>query len=181
MYEPATGHYPWLKKNVRFNSFTSLSLSACSKIGGKGWPDAFLKYSVLVADPGMTPTMLSQVRKDLPGRKLVAYTCMGWAYVSQPCTNCTGTKCSGCPSARCVDTLDADGKPYWNANFTVRNLNDNRPICPFGGLNNAVVPVATWIPNVESVAAMVKFHEERTLIGYDGIYIDDYMTSYYGP
>lgn len=44
-----------------------------------------------------------------------------------------------------------------------------------------MVPVATWIPNVESVAAMVKFHEERTLIGYDGIYIDDYMTSYYGP
>ena len=108
---------------------------------------------------------------------------MSWAYVSQPCTNCTGAKCSGCPGGRCVDTLDKAGKPYWNESYNVRNLYDGRPICPFGGLHNPrgeVTPVAAWIPNREGVEAMVRFHTEVTLQGYDGIYVDDYMTSFYG-
>ena len=99
---------------------------------------------------------------------------MAWAYVETPCTNCTTGKCTGCPSSRCVSN-----QPGWSDNFTVRNLNDNKPICPFGGVGNAVVPVATWIPSAASVAAMVSYHLNVTTVGYDGIYIDDYMSSYY--
>ena len=43
-------------------------------VGGKLWPESFLKYSVLVADPGLTAAMIATIRKDLPGRKIVAYT-----------------------------------------------------------------------------------------------------------
>ena len=42
-----------------------------------------------------------------------------------------------------------------------------------------VVPVATWIPSQGSVDAMVRYHTDHTIQGYDGIYIDDYMSSYY--
>ena len=78
-----------------------------------GWPSKFLKYSVLVADPGMAPSTLAKIRQALPGRKLLAYTCMSWAGVKEPCTNCTGEYCSGCPQELCVDRLDAQGEPYW--------------------------------------------------------------------
>jgi hypothetical protein len=149
------------------------------EINSKGWPQTFFKYSTIVVNPGLKPEVLAQVRKDLPGRKLVAYTCMGWAYVSQPCTNCTGSKCSGCPNSRCVDTVDASGAPYWNETWNVRNLHDGRPICPFGGLHNPIDPVAAWIPQRESVEAMVRFHKEKTVVGYDGIYIDDFFSSFY--
>ena len=151
------------------------------EVGGKGWPQDFLKYSVLVANPGFKPSVLQRIRDDLPGARVVAYTCMSWAYVSQPCTNCTGAGCSGCPGGRCVDRNDAAGKPYWNASWNVRNLHDGRPICPFGGLHHKVVPVAAWIPQKESVEAMVRFHAEVTVQGYDGLYLDDYMSSFYGP
>jgi hypothetical protein len=138
-------------------------------IGGKRWPSEFLKYSILVADPGLTPAQLAVVRRDLPGRKLIAYTCMGWAYVQTPCTNCTGPKCSGCPGSRCVDRLDSAGRPYWNSSYNVRNRHDGKAICPFGHLHSAVTPVAAWIPTRESVDAMVRFHSEVTLLGYDGV------------
>ena len=145
------------------------------------WPAAYLKYEILIANPGFSNATLAKIRSDLPGAKLVAYTCFAWAYVTAPCTNCTGSKCSGCPSSRCVDRLDAQGQPYWNANWTVRNLNDNRPICPFGGTHHEVVPVAAWIPSEASVAAMVRFHAEHTVVGYDGIYVDDFHSSFYAP
>ena len=45
----------------------------------KDWPHKWLKYSVLVVNPGLKPAVLAGMRRDLPGRKLVAYTCMGWA------------------------------------------------------------------------------------------------------
>lgn len=60
-----------------------------------GWPHDYLKYSVLVADPGFDNDTLSIVRRALPNASLVAYTCMSWVYSSQPCTNCTGEKCAG--------------------------------------------------------------------------------------
>ena len=90
----------------------------------KDWPQRWLKYDILVTDPGINNASLAQIRKDLPHARLVAYTCMGWAYVRAPCTNCTGDRCSGCPGSRCVDREDATGKSYWNDNFTVRNLHD---------------------------------------------------------
>lgn len=151
-----------------------------TEMNAPDWPASFLKYDLLVANPGLTPDVLQKLRADLPGIKLVAYTCMGWAYVSQPCTNCTTSKtqrCVGCPSSRCVDTVDDVGKPYWNESWNLRNLHDNRPICPYGGLNNKVDPVAAWIPQADSVSAMVRFHVEKTLVGYDGIYIDGEITS----
>ena len=94
---------------------------------------------------------------------------MGWAYVRQPCTNCTGAKCNGCPGSRCVDRLDAAGKPYWKDSYNVRNLRDGKAICPFGHLHSEVVPVAAWVPMQESVDAMVRFHTEVTITGYDGV------------
>ena len=149
-------------------------------INGKDWPQRWYKYDILVADPGLKNASLAQIRKDLPRVRIVAYTCMGWVYVSAPCANCTGNRCSGCPGLRCIDRVDTTGKSYWNLNFTVRNLHDGRPICPFGGLNNEVTPVATWIPSKESVEAMVRYHKDHTVVGYDGIYVDDYRSSYYG-
>eukprot|EP01043_Picozoa_sp_COSAG02_P006575 COSAG02_NODE_188_length_30307_cov_341.858746_14_plen_411_part_00 len=138
-------------------------------VSSTGWPAKFLKYGVLVVDPGLNASILTKIRRDLPGRKLVAYTCMGWAYVRLPCTNCTGVKCSGCPGSRCVDRLDYQGKPYWNDSYNVRNLHDGKAICPFGHLHSKVEPVAAWIPMKESVDAMVRFHTEVTLAGYDGV------------
>ena len=146
----------------------------------KDWPQRWHKYDILVADPGLNNSSLAQIRKDLPHARIVAYTCMGWVYISAPCTNCTGNRCSGCPGLRCIDRVDATGKSYWNLNFTVRNLHDGKPICPFGGLNHEVTPVATWIPTKESVEAMVRYHKDYTVVGYDGIYVDDYRSSYYG-
>jgi hypothetical protein len=138
-------------------------------VGSREWPAKFLKYGVLVADPGLSQSVLTKIRRDLPGRKLIAYTCMGWAYVRQPCTNCTGSRCVGCPGSRCVDRLDSAGKPYWKDSYNVRNLHDGKAICPFGHLNSQVEPVAAWIPMKESVDAMVRFHTEVTLAGYDGV------------
>lgn len=140
-----------------------------AELGSKEWPVKYLKYGVLVADPGLSQTVLAKIRRDLPGRKLVAYTCMSWAYVRQPCTNCTGDRCSGCPGSRCVDRLDSAGKSYWNDSYNVRNLHDGKAICPFGHLHAKVEPVAAWIPMQESVDAMVRFHAEVTLAGYDGV------------
>lgn len=146
----------------------------------KDWPQRWAKYDILVTDPSLKNSSLAQIRKDLPRARIVAYTCMGWVYVSAPCTNCTGNRCSGCPGWRCVDRVDASGKSYWNPNFTVRNLHDGKPICPFGGLNHEVDPVATWIPTKESVKAMVMYTKDHTVVKYDGIYVDDYRSSYYG-
>ena len=146
------------------------------------WPAAFEKYDVLVADPGLSADQLAMVRRDLPGRKLVAYTCMSWAYVTQPCSNCSldgGAKCSGCPGSRCVDVRDAAGKPYWNSSWNVANLRDGRAVCPFGGLGHAVVPVAAWIPSEASASAMARFHAEVTAEGFDGLYVDDFMPAFY--
>eukprot|EP01050_Picozoa_sp_SAG11_P038348 SAG11_NODE_15603_length_572_cov_1.033827_2_plen_68_part_01 len=63
---------------------------SAANVRQKSFPSDFLKYSVLVADPGMSPATLAMIRSALPGRKLLAYTCMSWAGVTQPCTNCTG-------------------------------------------------------------------------------------------
>eukprot|EP00040_Diaphanoeca_grandis_P039774 m.260109 g.260109 ORF g.260109 m.260109 type:complete len:417 (+) comp39228_c0_seq1:100-1350(+) len=166
------------------SSISNLNSALYYKLDGddlkaKDWPTRFAKYSVLVTDPGMSSAELAQIRQDLPNRSLLAYTCMGWAYVKQPCTNCTGPKCSGCPGARCVDRLDTHGQPYWNDSFNVQNLHDGKAICPFGGFDSTVTPVAAWIPHKDSVDAMVRFHTEVTLPGYDGLYIDDFFTSYY--
>jgi len=152
-----------------------------AELKSKDWPRAYLKYGVLITDPGQKNETLAQIWRDLPDRKLVVYTCMSCAYVSAPCTNCTGAKCSGCPGGRCVDRPDASGKSYWDANFTVRSLHDRRPICPFGGLHNKVVPVAAWIPTKESVEAMVRYYNEHTSVGHDGIYVDDFQSTFYGP
>ena len=58
----------------------------------KDWPQRWSNYDILVADPGLSNASLAQIRKDLPHARIVAYTCMGWAYVRAPCTNCTGTR-----------------------------------------------------------------------------------------
>ena len=151
-------------------------------ITSAAWPTSFLKYDVLIADPGLRANQLALVRRDLPGRKLVAYSCMSWAYVTQPCSNCSrggDAKCTGCPGSRCVDRNDAAGKPYWNSSWNVVNLRDGRAVCPFGGLGHAVVPVAAWIPSEASASAMARFHAEVTAEGYDGLYVDDYMPAFY--
>jgi len=141
----------------------------------KDFPQRYLKYSTLVADPGLRPDQLAQLRHALPGRKLLAYTCMGWAGVNATCTNCTGTLCSGCPGPYCVDRMDRTGRPYFVERYVVRNLHDGRPICPFHGLGHAVAlghrALAVWIPAKDSVDAMVRFHAEVTVLGYDGLYI----------
>ena len=42
-------------------------------ITSAAWPTSFLKYDVLIADPGLRANQLALVRRDLPGRKLVAW------------------------------------------------------------------------------------------------------------
>eukprot|EP00041_Stephanoeca_diplocostata_P011015 m.177753 g.177753 ORF g.177753 m.177753 type:complete len:405 (+) comp18380_c0_seq3:414-1628(+) len=145
-----------------------------------GWPRNYSKYDVLIADPGLENETLSIIRKAMPNASLVVYTCMSWVYTSQPCTNCTGATCTGCPSSRCIDTTDSSGKSYWNHSWNVQNLHDGKAVCPFGGLRHEVTPVATWIPQKNSVEAMARFHVEKTVVGYDGIYVDDFMPTYYG-
>ena len=39
--------------------------------------------------------------------------------------------------------------------------------------------MAAWVPQEESVEAMARFHVERTTVGYDGVYVDDYMPAFY--
>eukprot|EP01048_Picozoa_sp_COSAG05_P029853 COSAG05_NODE_10049_length_586_cov_0.882957_1_plen_145_part_10 len=105
----------------------------------KDWPAHFVKYTHIVADPGFSSAEIAQIRRDLPGRRLIAYTCMSWAYVKLPCTNCTAPRgtnmagCSGCPGPRCVDRLDSAGQPYWKDSYNVRNLHDGKAVCPFKG------------------------------------------------
>ena len=41
--------------------------------------------------------------------------------------------------------------------------------------------MAAWIPTKESVEAMVRYHKEHTSVGYDGIYVDDFQSTFYGP
>ena len=71
--------------------------------------------------------------------------------------------------------------------YNVRNLHDNRPICPFRHVGHAVEggahyhPIAAWIPSRDSVDAMVRFHSEVTILNYDGIckQHDIYIYIYY--
>jgi hypothetical protein len=128
----------WSSAGAIYYKFDGSELANTSK---SGWPNAFKKYELMVVNPGLHKDTLAQLRQQLPNTKLVVYTCMAWAYVSQPCTNCTsGNRCRGCPNSRCVDIVDAQGNPYWNETWNVRNLHDGRPICPFGGINKPVVP-----------------------------------------
>eukprot|EP01048_Picozoa_sp_COSAG05_P008888 COSAG05_NODE_700_length_7863_cov_8.211618_2_plen_287_part_00 len=69
----------------------------------------------------------------------------------------------------------------------MRNLHDGKPICPFRGLGHDVGggphyhPIAAWVPAEDSIAAMVRFHKEVTMVGMDGLYIDDFKDSFYEP
>ena len=47
-------------------------------------------------------------------------------------------------------------------------------------LEHAVEPVAAWIPQRGSVAAMARFHaSDKFLGGYDGVYVDDFFPEFY--
>ena len=130
----------------------------------------------------MSNETLAQIRQDLPGRKLLVYTCMAWAYVTQPCTNCTGPpeSCNGCPSSRCVDSIDpTTNASYWNSSFNLQNLHDGKAICPFAGVHSPPEPVAAWIPSADSCDAMARFVSTRSVRGLDGVYIDDFMPEFY--
>ena len=51
--------------------------TAAAQVEAKGWPEMWLKYDVLITDPGIPSATLAAIRAALPGRRLVAYTCMG--------------------------------------------------------------------------------------------------------
>jgi alpha-N-acetylglucosaminidase len=48
------------------------------------WPQRFHKYTIIITDPGLPPADLARIRRDLPGRKLIAYTCAGHGLVRLP-------------------------------------------------------------------------------------------------
>ena len=67
-------------RSVAIGSAALLPSALYYKLSGlelktKGWPHDYLKYSIFVADPGLSTSVLAQIRRDLPGRQLVACVC----------------------------------------------------------------------------------------------------------
>ena len=63
------------------------------------------------------------MRTDVPGAKVLAYSCMGWSYLDAGCSKCHGSRC---------DT------GYMKPEYLLTDLTHGGPVCPFGYVHTTI-------------------------------------------
>lgn len=147
-----------------------------SSLKDPDWPAKWAHCSLFVCTPRLTHAELVQVKRDIPGAKLIAYFDTQFAMIDAGCAS------SG--DSKYYQSVNRFFKPEW----AITDLHTGLPVCLQSHLGWAKTRPAGFVVMPQSADAMANFHREVTFnsssgIGselFDGLYLDDSQTVYSG-
>ena len=134
---------------------------------GPDWPARFRNYSLFVCSPRFEERHLQQVRRDIPGAKLIAYFDTQFAMIDKGCASSGGTGY--------YKAFNRYFKPEW----AITDLGTGLPVCLQSKRGWAGTQPAGWVAFPAAVDAVAKYHKEVTFnASWDGMYLDDAGSTY---
>ena len=128
-----------------------------SDLRSDDWPDAFAEYDVFVCNPSLDASQIATIRADFPDAVLLAYT-----------------------NAQDMQWNPSTENPYLQAlaaaideSMLLRDLETGQVlrIQGYDGTPGSGIPM--WVPQTNSVDALVQFHVDQTMqVDWDGLYVD---------
>jgi hypothetical protein len=133
------------------------------------WPSQWLNYSLLVCTPRFSEAQLRQIKRDVPGAKLLAYFDTQFAMIDKGCAS------SG--NSEYYQAVNRYFKPEW----AITDLRTGLPVCLQPHKGWAETRPAGFVVTPQSADAMARYHREVTFgnaSSWDGLYLDDSQTVY---
>jgi hypothetical protein len=126
-------------------------LLQASHLRSAQWPAEFTSYDVFVCNPSLTADLITQIRTDIPGAMVLAYTdVQDIAIQLYPGNPYFDQLTAAFPEAQALHDLDT---------HTIIELSPPQP---------------SWIVNTVSADALVAFHRDVTMqLPWDGMYVDE--------
>ncbi len=128
-----------------------------------GWPADFARFSLFVCDPSLPPETIAQIRADLPGVKLLAYS------------NVQDVPLGFYPGNPYYMALDA----AFDSALCLTDLANGGPVHVQGYDGTPGSGMPSYVLRDESIDVLAAFHRDVTMAkDWDGMYLDQCNAAY---
>lgn len=134
-----------------------------SDVRGEGWPEDFARFSLFVCDPSLPPETIAQIRADLPGVVLLAYS------------NVQDVPLGFYPGNPYYAALDA----AFDSSLCLSDLQNGGVVRVQGytGVPGSGMP--QYVLRDASIEVLAAFHRDVTMAkDWDGMYLDQCNAAY---